>query len=308
MLASVGRVGLGGFAAYCLYSLAVLIMLGAAWRAAAGEPAGKLASFGWARLVREAASDLLPFSQVGGLVLGARTLTDAGVLACQVYGSLVIDITMELASQLVFTLLGLVFLVSAVIDAPDAATLVWTVLGGTLALAAMVAALLLLQRLLPQASIRLARLLLPASVDAASSLGAELQRSYNRRRRIALCFLLNLAGWVATAFGAFAVLRMMDAPTSVANVLALESMIFLLRSVAFVIPGGLGVQETAYALLGPLLGLPAETALAVALVKRAREAALGLPTLLLWQALEMRRMLRRRRSPKQPGTTGFTSY
>jgi len=48
------------------------------------------------------------------------------------------------------------------------------------------------------------------------------------------------------------------------------------------------VQEVAYALAAPLFGLPPESALALSLAKRARDVAIGLPTLLCWQFAEAR--------------------
>ena len=105
-------------------------------------------------------------------------------------------------------------------------------------------------------------------------------------------FALNLAGWTATAIGSWIVLLMMGAEISIWSALSIESLIFTLRSIAFAIPGAIGVQEAAYALAGPLFGLPPETALALSLAKRARDLSLGLPTLLAWQLSEARAVLR----------------
>jgi len=52
------------------------------------------------------------------------------------------------------------------------------------------------------------------------------------------------------------------------------------------------VQEAAYALAGPLFGLPPESALALSLAKRARDLAIGVPTLLAWQLGEARQLAR----------------
>jgi uncharacterized membrane protein YbhN (UPF0104 family) len=83
----------------------------------------------------------------------------------------------------------------------------------------------------------------------------------------------------------------MGAHISIWSALGLESLIFTLRSVAFAIPSAIGVQEAAYALAAPLFGLPPESALALSLVKRAREIAIGIPTLLAWQANETRAVM-----------------
>jgi uncharacterized membrane protein YbhN (UPF0104 family) len=73
--------------------------------------------------------------------------------------------------------------------------------------------------------------------------------------------------------------------------MAIESLLFAIRNAAFMVPSGLGVQEGAYALLGPLFGLPPEAALALSLLKRARDVAIGVPVLLSWQILEGKRRL-----------------
>ena len=56
------------------------------------------------------------------------------------------------------------------------------------------------------------------------------------------------------------------------------------------------MQEGVYALLGPLFGLPSEAALALSLLKRARDIAIGVPVLLSWQLVEGRRTLAERRA------------
>ncbi len=67
-----------------------------------------------------------------------------------------------------------------------------------------------------------------------------------------------------------------------------------MRSLAFFTPAALGVQEGAYALLAPLIGLGVADALALSLVKRARDIVIGAPALLLWQRLEAKRQWRAR--------------
>jgi glycosyltransferase 2 family protein len=45
-----------------------------------------------------------------------------------------------------------------------------------------------------------------------------------------------------------------------------------------------------------IFGVPAEVALAMALIKRVPDLVLGIPSLLLWQTLEGRRLFMRRKS------------
>jgi hypothetical protein len=53
----------------------------------------------------------------------------------------------------------------------------------------------------------------------------------------------------------------------------------------------LGVQEGGFSVLGALFGIPPEVALALSFVKRVPDLAIGLPGLLAWYWLEMRRLL-----------------
>ena len=68
----------------------------------------------------------------------------------------------------------------------------------------------------------------------------------------------------------------------------LESSAIAIRGAAFLVPGALGVQEGGFILLSNLLGIPGEIALALSLVPRVRELALGIPGLAAWQLVEAR--------------------
>jgi uncharacterized membrane protein YbhN (UPF0104 family) len=168
------------------------------------------------------------------------------------------------------------------------------VFGGTAVLIAIMALFVLGQRPLLALAIRLAHRILPGAAIAIGAVDAELGRIYTHRRRLLLSFLFNLAGWTASAAGAWILLRLIAAPLPFVWVVAIESLIFTVRSVAFAVPGAIGFQEAAYVLLGPLFGLPAEIALALSIIKRARDIAIGCAALLIWQAYEARAVLVRR--------------
>jgi putative membrane protein len=287
------RIGWAGAILYWLYSLSVFLLLGAAWLSAApGEVIGRLGLFTWARLIREAVADLLPFSQIGGLVVGTRVLAAHGVPRPRVYASMIADMTTEMASQLLFTLFGLATMASLLLGAHGTG-LRPAVFGGTAALLGIMALFMIGQRPLLAFATRLARRTLPAAAPAIDAVDAELGRTYSHRAHIAVSFLSNLGGWIASGAGAWILLRLIGAPLPLAWVLAIESLIFTVRSVAFAVPGAIGFQEAAYVLVGPLFGLPPETALALSIAKRARDIAIGVPALIAWQALETRSVLAR---------------
>ncbi len=77
--------------------------------------------------------------------------------------------------------------------------------------------------------------------------------------------------------------------------MVIESLVYAVRSVAFAIPNAVGVQEGAYVLIGAGFGLSPEMAIALSLLKRGRDLAIGLPALGVWQIVEGGRLWRRLR-------------
>jgi hypothetical protein len=71
-------------------------------------------------------------------------------------------------------------------------------------------------------------------------------------------------------------------PVGPLEAVILESLAQAVRSAGFALPGGLGAQEGAILGGGVLLGIAPDLALAVALIKRARELAYGLLGLVAW--------------------------
>ncbi len=294
VLASAARTGLGGFALLCLVTIATFVLLGGAWLAAVpGEPLRRIGRFAWARAARDAANYLLPFSQLGALVVGARTLLAGGIGQSRIYAAMIVDLTTEMAAQLLFTLFALWAFGTALAGPHDSAHLLPVLWIGLGIATAIMLAFLILQRPALRFAAFLAVRILPRASLLAEGVGEQLTLVYGRRWRVLVSFLLNFAAWGATAFWSWAALRLMGAEASLWHAAALESAIFALRSAAFFVPGALGVQEAGYTLLAPLVGIDPRAALALSLVKRARDVALGVPTLLIWQAGEMRSSLPR---------------
>jgi hypothetical protein len=99
---------------------------------------------------------------------------------------------------------------------------------------------------------------------------------------------LHLGAWIANASEAWLVLRLAGRPLGFGAVLAMEGLLYAVRSAAFAVPNAVGVQEGAYILLGAGFGVTPETALALSLLKRGRDLVIGLPTLIAWQLAEGR--------------------
>jgi putative membrane protein len=285
----VAKIGVLGFVVLLGWVGICLTIMGGAWLAVApGISRSQLPTFAWARTAREGATDVLPFSQFGGLVVGARTAIAGGIRPSLVYASLIADQTTELAGQLVFTLFGVVMLATVLAGSTHGPDILPMVLGGTSVLAAIMAGFAFAQRPVLKMAQGLAGRLLPGSIATMAALTEELDAIYRHRARVITAFLLHLAAWVFAAFGAWIALRFMGHQLPVGSVLTIEALIFTLRTVAFAIPGGVGVQEAAYVLIGPIFGLSPSAGLALSLVKRARDIAIGVPAVLVWQVQEAR--------------------
>jgi uncharacterized membrane protein YbhN (UPF0104 family) len=124
-----------------------------------------------------------------------------------------------------------------------------------------------------------------------TSVQAILSDIYRRPMRVALSIGVHLLAWVTAVGGVWLILSFMGVRVQGSNVLVMESLIYLARSVAFFVPGAIGVMEGGYVVLGPMFGVPADVALSLALIKRGRDLAIGLPATAAWQILEGHRLL-----------------
>jgi len=284
-------VGWGGFTALCVAGLLVFLILGPAWRSLlpSHSPLG-YAVFVWARMVRDAASEALPVSQVGGMALGVRAAVLEGVNAPMAVASMVVDVTTEMLAQIAYVALGVFILSTRAAHTPYAQSYVTIFSAGLVLAVAAGGAFLALQRYGHHwIARRLVGRLLPRSIAFTSAAAKALDGIYQSRVRFAISLALHFCGWVAGAAGTWLAFRLIGAPVDFASVIAIESLVYATRSAGFVVPNALGVQEAAYALLVPLVGVGKEFGLAVSLLKRARDLAIGAPVLLIWQALESRR-------------------
>jgi putative membrane protein len=294
VLAAMRPVGFGGFLAAVASQLVLYLPLGLAWwMVAPGQPLRRAAVFVWASLMAEAASNLLPFSQVGGVAMASRAAVVGGVPANTAMASNLVDITVEVVAQLVYTLAGVLILVDHLGLGPRRAPLLHLLLAGLALTACVVCGFIVIQTRGLGSIEQLVHRLVPTAGRRAAAISRVVRTAYGRPKRLCAGLGLHLCAWFATSVGAWITLRFMGRPLPMLSVIALESLLFAIRNAAFMAPGALGVQEGAYALLGPLFGLPAEAALALSLLKRARDIAIGVPALLSWQFVEARRPFRR---------------
>jgi putative membrane protein len=293
VFAALSRVGWRGFAVLYGYSALPYAVLGLAWFLLnRGEPLRRLPIFVWARIVRESAGELLPFSHVGGLVIGARAAIERGVSSVAAFSTVVVDVTTELIAQLGFVGLGLGLLALRLGAHSGHENLLSAALGGFAVTGVGAVAFIVAQRRGGNLLRRFIERFLPTAATGAGRVVDAIEDLYRCPLRVLAAVVLHIVSWVVSAIGVWLALRLAGIGVGLTPVLAIESLVSAVRSAAFFAPMGIGVQEATYTLLGPLFGLGPELALAVSLLKRARDLAIGIPALLIWQGLEGTRLVK----------------
>lgn len=273
-----------GFAVVVGYHVALTVLLALPWsQLLRGNARAHPGSFVWARFIRDAASQALPLSQLGGMVLGARALAASGVPGPLATGSVIVDVGIEMGGLVCYALIGLGLLCAlkphSELIAPFAAAL------GVMALVAI--GFIVLQSR-GSGSIgrwvgRLVARFTGAQAGYVLSLPRAIEQIHARPANLLIAWSFHTTCWVLTAVEMWVTLRLMNVPIHFGGAVVMDSLAFAMRSIAFMVPSGIGVQEGAFVLLGGLFGVSAPTALAVSLVRRARDVAIAVPPLLVWQ-------------------------
>lgn len=263
------------------------------WRAVAGAVwRGSVGVFLWARVLREAINGLLPVAQVGGDVVGARVLTFRGCRVNVAAASVLVDVTLEVVTQVAFTLLGvgLLLLVRQHGDVVEGAVIgvgVAIPIAIGLVLAQRWGAVAFVERQLERLALRFGW----PGLGSLANLHETIMAMYRDRRAMAAATAWHFATWLLDVVETWVILSVLHADIGLLQVLIIESLGQAIRSAAFLVPGALGVQEGGYLLLGVSFGLSPQVALSVSLVKRIRELAIGVPAMLAWQVIEGRRLV-----------------
>jgi glycosyltransferase 2 family protein len=284
-------VGVAGFAVVVVWQFLLFIPLGLGWEVLARALGVRRAGlFIWGRMVRDCSTNLLPFSQLGGFFFGARAVMLHGLAWPEATATTVVDLTAEFIAEVVFAAIGLVILLvkdpNTDIRVPLEVGIGFSVLAAT--------GFIWLQRgasgLFAGLSSRIAARQLSGARQTMSVLRQRMNTIYDHRGYLFLGFFWHLAGWIATGVGGWIAFRLLGARLDVAAGIAIESLVAAIAAVTFLVPVSAGVQEAGYTALGALFGVPAQLSLAVSLLRRSRDIVVGVPILLVWQAMEAKRL------------------
>jgi putative membrane protein len=286
--AAIARAGFSGLALLCLLQLLVFVVLAFAWRELLPEAARRpLRDYFWARLVRDSIAEISPFSPVGGMVAAGRLMILKGMSPAFAAASVAADATTEAMAQAAFLAFGLGLGLTQFRGMAHADTLTHAMTALLLLAVPGIALLVMLQKRGAGLAEKMAARFFPQMKGGISFRAAALAL-YDSPARLAVSAALHLLAWTASGIITFVAIRLVGGRISLFDAVALEAILCAIRSVAMFVPAAIGVQEAGYAMLAPLFGLPAEMGLAVSLLKRAREIAVGLPALLYWQSVEVR--------------------
>jgi putative membrane protein len=284
-----------------------LILRTASWRllfASGRRP--RFADTLWAMWIGSSVNFLLPVATIGGEFVKARVLTLRSVRGVDAAASVLLDKTVQAVSVLLWALIGIAILVAVAPDEP----MVTAALAGSALLMLGIAGFVLVQcagafglfaGIFARPGARMSGSgRWQSLIESAADLDAVLRDLYRRPGVIAASACLRLAKRAVMGGEVWLVAWLIGYPIGLAEAVMLNSLAVALRSAAFVVPGGIGVQEGGYVMVGALVGMPADAMLTISLATRLGELIEGLPGLLAWQFAEGGAYWRRRRQADTP--------
>jgi glycosyltransferase 2 family protein len=265
----ISRIG-WGLVAIVLVRACTLVVAGFGWTWLV-QPFATLNSsvFVLLRWIRESINVLLPVVQVGGDLMGGRLLTFWGVSAGVAVASILVDLLIQLGTQVVFTLLGVVVLA---LNGADRRLIEYVGVGLVLSAAGLSGFYFVqrseLVRKVEDALIQQVNRWRGAPPTHGPRLHESLRAIHRHTAALFASSLLHQAAWFFGILEIWIALTCMGLNPGWGECFVLESLGQALRSAAFSVPGALGVQEGGFIMLGSLDGLAPEACLALSLVKR----------------------------------------
>ncbi|HEX8783984.1 MAG TPA: lysylphosphatidylglycerol synthase domain-containing protein [Steroidobacteraceae bacterium] len=279
---AIASLRLTGLLVLVLLHLPSVVLMGLAWWLASGnDPPASASRFVWARFVRDAAGELMPFLQLGGIVFGLRALGRGRAIALGAI-SASIDGVIELAAKLPYAFAALLTLLAL---APQSRLA--RLLSLAVAVTGTFVAILLLARRSLSASLQAMARAVSARWPTVFSLdgpeGCDIQACLDgivsQRRRLWSAFALHLGCWCWGAGETWVTFRLLGVDLTLGQALAVDGTVAGLRTFGWLVPAAAGVQEAAYLLATAVFGISPAAALAASLARRARDLVLGIATL-----------------------------
>lgn len=248
----------------------------------------------------EAVNNVVPSGTVGGEAVKVYLLHKRGVPPGDATASVIVGRTVQTLMQVTFIAMGAAAFLHV---APDRAGLKPTLVVILVLCVGLIGGMFWLQARGLFTTVLTWTRALGLRVQALESRGERLLRIDRQvldfyrgeRRHFALSAMAYLTGWLLDTTDLLLVAWLLGMPIDWLHALAIEAFIGVARLMAFVVPGGIGIQETGISLIAQLAGLPDALGLAYAIIRRGRDVTYaGLGWGMLWLEEAGLRRLRER--------------
>ena len=240
-------------------------------------------------------NNLLPVATIGGEILKARIITLKGCHVTDASASVLVDKTVQVLAVIIWGLIGVGLLLYSSVD-DDLAMIA---LAGFAVLGMGVGGFLFVQRagmftLLAKLGSIFSK---PDSWEGIHQSAKEVDKVvleiYRNKGKFTAAIAYKSLGLVLQTSEVWLGCYLLGHTISLAEAMMLKSLTSTLSDVAFIIPNAYGIQEGAYIVVGSLIGLGPDLALAVSLATRIRDVVIDVPGLLFWQRIEAKDYTRR---------------
>ena len=280
---AVASLRISGLLILVLVHVPVVVLMGFAWWLAAGsDPPASLSRFGWARFVRDAAGELLPFLQLGGVLFGVRALgrgraITVGAVSASIDG--VIELIAKVPYALAALLALLVLAPQSRLTRPLSLALAATVLFVAVLLFARRSLTASLEAMARAVSVRWPGVLSPTDQAPDREIRISFERILRERGHLSSALALHFVCWCLAAAEAWITFRLLGIHLTLPQALAIDGTVVGLRTFGWMVPAAAGVQEASYLLAAAVFGISPATAIAASFARRARDLLLGVATL-----------------------------
>ena len=243
-------------------------------------------------------NSLLPVATIGGEIVKARLITLWGGNVNDATASVMVDKTLQAFAVVIWGLTGVTLLL---INASDN-NLAMLASAGFLILAVSVMIFIYIQK----AGIFSFMAKMGGSIiksdswegihQSAREVDNVLKALYRDKLRFFSAMFIKALAYMLQTTEVWLACYLLGFPISLFEALMLKSLTATISDVAFVIPNAYGIQEGAYIMIGSIMGIDAELALAISLAIRVREFTVDPAGLLVWHQIETRQLLRKQAS------------
>lgn len=237
--------------------------------------------------LRASVNNLMPVARIGGEVVAVRVMMKHGILKTTAIASTIVELTTSVVAVFLFDIIGIGLFVLHIADRHTG----WQLIFGLLLSVPAIIGLIAVQRigffgLFNKIFALMVRDKWKNFMGSAAKLDHAVNTMYRHRQRVLICAVWQFIGWLSGAGEIWLALFFLGHTTSLLKAIMLEALIQASASIAFAVPGALGVQEAGFVLFGQMLGLAPETAVALAVIRRCRDLLLYVPGLIIWQLQE----------------------